>query len=254
MKRFVLPLAAFALVWSGCSNGLPTDVNESAGAGIQPLSSGAEFHAESIPRDGGDNAGVRTYKILIENLTPATGDGSSQPFSPPVLATHHPREHLFREGEFASKELAQIAEDAVNGPLLEKLNNSARVHDVVEGGGVILPGATASFEIQIFGASRRLSAVFMLVNTNDGFGGLDGVKLPINGERVFYVHAYDAGSEFNSELLSDIPGPCCGSPGEGTDTRERVQAHTGILGVGDLDPDTWGWTGPVARVTVKRLM
>jgi len=251
VKRFVLPLAAFALLLAGCSNDLPTDVDDSARANSDEIPPVAELHAVSVNPNGGVRAGARTYEIVIENLTPATGAGSSQPFSPPVLATHHRRVHLFQKGSFASDELAQIAEDAVNGPMVDQLNHSNKVFDVVEGGGVILPGESASFEIRTFGASRRLSAVFMLVNTNDGFGGLDGVKLPYHGEKVFYVHAYDAGSELNSELAADIPGPCCGSPGEGTDTRERIHVHPGILGVGDLDADTWGWSGPVARVTVR---
>jgi hypothetical protein len=194
-----------------------------------------------------------TYEIIVENLTPQTGDGASQPFSPPILATHRPGMHLFRAGQPASEELALVAEDAVNGPLLQRLEDSRRVFDVVEGGGVILPGGEARYEIQTHAAMKRLSAVFMLVNTNDGFGGLDAVRLPRAGERVFDVHAYDAGTEQNTELATDIPGPCCGSPGQGVDEHLRVRHHPGIQGKGDLDPETYGWSGPVARITVRRI-
>jgi hypothetical protein len=161
--------------------------------------------------------------------------------------------HIFEVGDYATDELAGVAEDAANGPLVDLLNGSERVLEVATGGGVILPGESASFEVRTEGRYRRLSAVFMLVNTNDGFSGLDGVKLPSNGETSFYVHAYDAGSELNTELTTDIPGPCCGNPGAGTDTSEPIHKHGGITGAGDLDAATWGWEGPVARITVRRI-
>lgn len=198
-------------------------------------------------------AGMQTYEITIENLTPATGAGSSQPFSPPVLTTHGRGLHLFRPGRFASDELSQIAEDAVNGPMLMWLKDSRKTRDVIEGDGVILPGTEARYEIRADAKMRRLSAVFMLVNTNDAFGGLDAIRLPWSGETVHYVMAYDAGSELNTEAASDIPGPCCGSPGAGTPSHERITRHKGIRGVGDLEPDVYGWREPVAKVTIRRL-
>ena len=94
---------------------------------------------------------------------------------------------------------------------------------------------------------------FMLVNTNDAFGGLDGVRLPHRGEKVYYIRAYDAGSELNSELASDIPGPCCGSPGQGSDEHRRIRHHAGITGAGDLDTDDYGWNDPTAKLTVTRI-
>jgi hypothetical protein len=253
VKRIVLLVAVFALLAAGCSNDSPTDADNSDRAESENMAPDTELQATSVDSETGVRAGVRTYEIVIENLTPATGPGSSQPFSPPVLATHQRRMNVWEKGAYASDELAQIAEDAVNGPMVDKLNSSGRVYDVVEGGGVILPGQSASFEIQSFGGSDRLSAVFMLVNTNDAFGGVDGLRLPHYGEKEYYIHAWDAGSEQNTELTTDIPGPCCGSPGEGSDTRERIHRHRGIMGVGDLDEDTWGWTGPVARLTIRRI-
>lgn len=208
---------------------------------------------------GGDKAGLAAkgmagnYEVIIENLTPATGAGSSQPFSPPVLAAHKGDFHVFEAGSAASDELAQVAEDAVSGPLVDMLHASSRVQSVAMGGGVILPGADMRLEIEASPGSRHLSAVFMLVNTNDAFGGLDGVKFPLNGEATYWVHALDAGSEVNTELETDIPGPCCGSPGMGTDEFDVVRAHEGITGVGDLDAAVFGWEGAVAKVTIRRI-
>lgn len=250
MKRYVLLAASCVLFAAGCSGESPTGSSGSAGAG--PNSAEFGLGTAAVAHKAA-HAGARTYEVLIENLTPATGAGSSQPFSPPILATHQNRMHIFEVGEYATDELAGVAQDALNGPLVDRLNGSERVLEVVAGGGVILPGESASFEVRTEGRYRRLSAAFMLVNTNDGFSGLDGVMLPPKGEKTFYVHAYDAGSELNTELISDIPGPCCGNPGSGTDTSEPIHKHGGITGVGDLDAATWGWDGAVARITVRRI-
>jgi len=246
--------AVSALLIIGCSEDMPTGT-DGAGTSADEAMFAPGDGTQLIATHSGHGVwnSSTTYEIIVENLTPATGAGASQPFSPPVLATHHRKMHIFRPGSRASDELAQIAEDAVSGPLIDKLQNSSRVLDVVAGDAVILPGGEARYEIQAARSKRRLSAVFMLVNTNDAFGGLDGVRLPSRGEKVYYVRAYDAGSELNTELATDIPGPCCGSPGQGTDTHERIAEHAGILGVGDLDPADYGWTEPIAKVTVRKV-
>ncbi len=254
MKRIAFLAAAASLILFGCSEDLPTG---SGNNGVAEIDAPATTDEELLPYQVDDNHGVprsiQTYEITVENLTPATGAGARQPFSPPVLATHRRDLRIFRPGSLASDELAQVAEDAVSDPLVAFLENSDQTNDVVTGDGVILPGAQASYEIQAAAGKRRLSAVFMLVNTNDGFGGLDGVQLPLNGEKVYYVRAWDAGSEENTELATDIPGPCCGSPGQGTPTSEPIRLHAGIHGGGDLDPNVYGWDDPVARVTIRRI-
>lgn len=104
----------------------------------------------------------------------------------------------------------------------------------------------------------------MLVNTNDGFTGLDAVSLPraagkgpAGGSSVFMVMGYDAGSEMNDQLLANIPGPCCGDMDRnGTAEMRPISHHPGILaGVGQLDPATWGWPvdQPVARITIENI-
>ena len=92
-------------------------------------------------------------------------------------------------------------------------------------------------------AGRRIGDGQLVIMTGGGPGMMEAANRG----------AYDAGSEINTELNGDIPGPGCGSPGMGPDEHEPIAMHDGILGVGDLDPATWGWEGPVARVTVRRL-
>jgi hypothetical protein len=245
-------VGVFALV--GCSEEPPTGVGGTTTSSDDvAFDPGAEPRPTAAHATGGVMASARTYEITLENLTPATGPGSSQPFSPPVLVTHRKNLRVFRQGKVASSELAQIAEDAVNAPMLDLLSGSHGVFEVLEGSGVIHPGNSAQYEIQAEAAKSRFSLVFMLVNTNDAFGGLDAVKLPRSGEGVYYIHAYDAGSEMNTELASHIPGPCCNTPGQGIATEERIMLHQGILGVGDLNPGDYGWTEPVAKLTITRI-
>ncbi len=193
------------------------------------------------------------YEVSIENLTPATADGASQPFSPPLFVTHTRNFHLYRLGQYASEELAQIAQDANSAPMLEYLSQSSQVNQVEQGNGVIFPGSMATIRIKATPGMHKLSMVTMLVNTNDAFTGIDAVNLPKSGTFVYYLRAYDAGSEKNTELAAHIPGPCCGNPFKGIATHERIKLHKGIKGIGDLDPAIYGWSQPVAKLTVKMI-
>ncbi len=222
-----------------------------AGGGVETIAP-AENRIPG-PAGNGLEALEVTYRITIENITPATAPGASQPLSPPVLATHLPRFHVYRIGRLASDALRQIAEDAVDGPLVTQLQNDGRVLDVQKGGGVILPGQSMTIEINAAPGFHRLSLVSMLVNTNDAFAGLDGIRLPIFGQKVVYARAYDAGTEANTEKKDHIPGPCCGNPHVRVPTTEPVRMHEGITGRGDLDPAVYNWDGPVARITIERM-
>ena len=55
------------------------------------------------------------------------------------------------------------------------------------------------------GHANRLSVLTMLVNTNDGFTGLDSLRLRGHDD-TRSVMAYDAGSEQNNEEIALIPG------------------------------------------------
>ena len=191
------------------------------------------------------------YELRVENLTPDNGNGASQVFSPPVIASHERGFGIFRYGRRASDELAAIAEDAINGPMVDLLEASPKVTSVQQGDGVIFPGTEAVYEVE--GDGSRLSMAFMLVNTNDGFSGVSSLRLPAGGRIAYYLPAWDAGSEVNTELMSDIPGPCCGSPEMGTPSHDRIRLHRGIRGHGDLDPDVYGWHGPAAKLTITRV-
>jgi len=252
-RRYAIALLAvvLGLAW-GCSNKNPLSTDQST-----DLSSGALEHRSSDNTAGwGDQHGrneTAEYRITLENLTPATAPGASQPFSPPVIATHTASYRIFGFRRYASDELRQVAEDAVNAPLVSQLESSHRVYETVEGSDVILPGAMATYTIHAKGTFNKLSLVAMLVNTNDGFAGANKVNLPRHGSRTYLLWAFDAGTERNTEATSDIPGPCCGSHLVRVPTHQRIRLHRGIRGTGDLDPAVYDWRGPVAKLTITRV-
>jgi hypothetical protein len=201
---------------------------------------------------GAASAQESTYTVTIENLT----DG--QPFTPPVLVAHAASMDLFEPGETASNEIAQVAENGNGDPLVSALNSAGAT--VVTGTAPIMPGETATLQITA-SAGDYLSAAFMLICTNDGFSGLDGIVLPAVGSTSVDAMAYDAGSEQNTEDFADIVPPCQGligveSADEGTGMSNPTLAeggvitmHAGIQGT-DLTIADHGWSGAVARITV----
>jgi Spondin_N len=201
-----------------------------------------------IPAAGSSPSGERTWDVTITNLTRP----GSQPLSPPLLVVHSSQADIWSVGEVATHPVAAIAEDANNGPAESAFAQLPGVNDVFTGaGGPIPPGASRTYTVETSGQFNRLSVLTMLVNTNDGFTGLDSERLRgLGGTRS--VRAYDAGSEVNNELTGFIPGPCCNNPFVRDPEGELIRMHEGITGRGDLSPATYGWSGPVARIEVSR--
>ena len=190
--------------------------------------------------------GTKRWRVTIRNLTAA------QPLSPPLFAVHTNRVDVWSVGSPANAGVAAIAEDADNSKLTAALAGSPGVRSVKTGaGGPIAPGASRTYTIETRGNFNRLTVLTMLVNTNDAFTGLDALHVKGRGGTLA-TRAYDAGSERNNELAAFIPGPCCGHPFVRDPTSERIRMHPGIAGIGDLDPGVYGWTNPVARITIVR--
>jgi hypothetical protein len=224
----------------------------------------------ALPAASDDGEKLRTYRVTLVNLT----DG--QPFSPPVAATHDRSMRMFRVGDLASDELAAIAQAGNQGPMFNLFNGSDEVTDTVDVGrpltrvGTVVGSFvdTATFEIT---AERgdRLSLATMLICTNDGFLGLDAVRLPSHGARAFLINGYDAGRENNtqdSEHLVDpctdlgprpLPGDPDGNLDDGavlTNPPMRIHHHPNIQdGVGELTVADHGWKDPVAVAVVSRI-
>lgn len=211
--------------------------------------------------------GGKIYKITITNLT------AGQPFTPPVLVTHTRKTGIFTVGEPTSAEIQAIAENGNPDLLLAALGSDVQVHEVVAGAAPLVPAnnpgetpfdSTATFKITTHGRATFLSFASMLICTNDGFTGLDGVKLP-NHKTIVYSVAYDARTEANTEDFVDMVPPCQGligvaseDPGTGMSNPLLAEdgvtiPHVGILGGVDLSPDVHGWSDPVAKIEIERV-
>jgi PKD repeat protein len=210
---------------------------------------------------------LMTFSVTIQNLV------SGQPLSPPIVATHEGDFRMFRVGRDASTELELIARDGNQVPMYDLLADSRHVWDFVDVGvplapaGTTVSGFTDSVTFMIQGREGdKLSLASMLICTNDGFVGLDRVKLPTKGSSVFTLHGYDAGVEDNTEMSTDIVDACSalgpvilsGDPNGNlngpVDTIPRgvISAHGGVLGIGDLGSVHQIPAGAV-KVTVTRI-
>jgi hypothetical protein len=128
---------------------------------------------------------------------------------------------------------------------------------------------TTSFSITADRGARRISFASMLICTNDGFTGLNSLKLPGRvGESISAgMMGYDAGTEANTEDFADIVAPCqgligvsSGEPGTATSDpalaqNDVIRHHSGITGRRDLVPAVHGWdvNALVAEVTIKAV-
>ncbi|MBT2969482.1 MAG: hypothetical protein B6D72_08490 [gamma proteobacterium symbiont of Ctena orbiculata] len=219
------------------------------------------FSANSLASD-------RDISVEITNLTNAIY------FTPLLVATHNRHTRLFEVSTEASANLQAMAEGG---------NISGLMDDVIAAGGEVVadpasgllaPGASAEAMIdRPRKRNRYLSIVAMLLPTNDGFVGLDSLRIPKKkGTYTYYLKGYDAGTEANDEIINGggmpgvlgipaDPGGNAGSGGistAGADHNQTVHIHRGITGdtdptggESDLDARVHTWQGPVARLVIR---
>jgi len=205
--------------------------------------------------------GPLAYAVTVTNLT------ANQWFTPPVVTTHLRSTAVFAVGSPASEGVKEVAENGNVPALVDELNGNPAVRGVVAGAGPLGPGQSVSFEIS-GKPGRALSVVSMLICTNDGFTGVDGLRLPADGSLTVMGDAYDAGTEINTEDLADIVPPCQalngvpddeGAPGTGVSDPALAEGgvidlHDGIQGgIADLTVADHGWSDPVVEIDVTRL-
>jgi hypothetical protein len=212
---------------------------------------------------------VRRYLVTVQNLS----DG--QPFSPAVAATHRNPLKVFQVGELASPELEAIAENGDQSGMVAFLDPLAQVTEVVDVGVPLTPSGTTfdiftdavSFEIEAR-PGDVFSMATMLICTNDGITGLDRIRLPQQGSKIFWLNGYDAGTENNTEESEDIVDPCsalgplglAGDPNMNENAavdsspHAPIQMHPNIQGNADLSVSEHGWSGALGKVTITRLL
>ncbi|CAN5831419.1 spondin domain-containing protein [soil metagenome] len=225
------------------------------------LASIACLAALAVAPVGAAEPPVATYEVTIENLT----DG--QPYTPPLIATHRAATDILTVGQPASFEIKEIAENGNLGPMMTLLGSDKHVFDTAVAAGPLLFGGSVTLTVTAAKGANFLSFASMLICTNDGFTGVDALRLPksVGDEVVITTAGYDAGTERNTEDYKDIVPPCQGLHGvmvePGTDMSNPALAEGGVIhhhpgiqgGVDDLTVATHDWSNPVAEVTVERV-
>ena len=218
----------------------------------------------------------RSYEVFVQNTT-------HQPLGPCVAVAHDPTTHAWQLGQTATPGIQTIGErgnpadllaemalaDGVTQAVTSALPMTPMDHQAMSFG--TLPPDVEIYDHIIFPLSADSNDMFtlasMLVATNDGFWGFDGVALPETGVAELQPAGYDAGTEDNTELSTHLddavtllsPTPLTGDPngngGDVTDPRGVITVHPGIQEVGDLTAAANGWdmNEPVAQVRVERL-
>jgi hypothetical protein len=214
----------------------------------------------------------RTYEVTIQLVT------GGQPLTPPLIATHSGGTGIFSVGQPAGLGVKEIAENGNLGPLMAALEADPKVSHVVAAGApapLVPPESPMSgtfddevtVTIEARPGAQYLSFESMLICTNDGFTGLDRMRLPnqVGGSVSVVTASYDAGTEVNTEDFADIVPPCqplmgvsSGEPGSGMSDPALAEGgvihhHPGIEGGADLLPEVHGWTDPVTLVTITRV-
>ena len=161
------------------------------------------------------------YEVSISNIS------NFQPLSP-VGIIFSSGENFFDIGTSASLDLEKLAEGGDNSGLLALGKTSASMQ------GPLLPGETAVLNIRKDFGDFKFSAFSMLVNTNDGFTGVNAYDLgdlSVGETVVLNTNAYDAGTEDNSEAVGTIPGPADGGEGFNVlrDDVNVVRMHSGVV-------------------------
>ncbi|MCH9696243.1 MAG: spondin domain-containing protein [Gammaproteobacteria bacterium] len=213
------------------------------------------------------SANAADINVRIENLT------NSIYYTPFLVAAHPDGTSLFTSGQPASANLQAMAEGGdISGLVIDLQGLGATIAEN-PAGGLLAPATSTNVDINTDGTQNTLlSAVAMLLPTNDAFAGLNSIVIPTDpGTYVYNVSAYDAGTEANDELITGggapgapgIPADPSGASGTGgtgaatADANTNVHIHRGSLGdtdnaagASDLDSRVHRWLNPVVRVTV----
>jgi hypothetical protein len=211
---------------------------------------------------------ARELSVEITNLTNATY------FTPLLVAAHDQRTDLFEVGTGASYNLQAMAEGGDISGLIADVEAGGGEYVANPASGLLAPGQSTTARLELQGyATSRLSIVAMLLPTNDGFVGLDALKIPREiGTYTYHLNGYDAGTEANDEIITGggapgvpgipaDPGGNAGSGGVaevGPDANQTVHVHRGIVGdmdllggSSDLDSRIHRWQNPVARIVIR---
>ena len=137
-------------------------------------------------------------------------------FTPLLVAAHDYDTHLFQAGTDAvGTNVQAMAEGGDISGLIGEVEASGGAYVANPAEGLLAPGESTTATLKTRGRhNTHLSITAMLLPTNDGFVGLDGLMIPKKkGTYTYLIDAYDAGTEDNDELIVGMPGGAPGTPG-----------------------------------------
>ena len=199
------------------------------------------------------------FEITLTNLTMGEAGMGGQILSPPIFAAHPAGVRISTVGEAASEALVLLAENGDTSGLAAIA--AAAGANVAMADGMVPPGGSVTVTVTADIVNSALSIASMLVSTNDAFIVATDVALfdedgaPVSAD--LELIAYDAGSEDNTEMASDIPGPLgldAAVDPEGSNERVPtvdgvIAAHEGIQGGAEV-ADAFAWEEPTAMLTI----
>ena len=214
-----------------------------------------EAPAEEVP----EMPTSQMFEITLTNLTMGEAGMGGQILSPPIFAAHLAGVSIASVGEPATEALIALAENGDTTGLAAIA--AAAGANVAMADSVVPPGGSVTVTLTADMVNSSLSVASMLVSTNDAFIAATDVALfdedgaPVSTD--LELMAYDAGSEDNTEMASDIPGPLGLDPAvdpEGSNERVPtvdgvIAAHEGIQGGAEVT-DAFAWEEPTAMLTI----
>ncbi len=123
-------------------------------------------------------------------------------FSGLIGAVHNDKVTIWKEGDFASDGIKQMAETGVKTLLSEEISDSiidGTVYVRLSGDGIEASPGTASMRLTAHRNYNRVTLVSMLAPSSDWFVGTSGLSLFENNdwliEKEVVLYAYDAGTD-----------------------------------------------------------
>ncbi|MCG7536519.1 spondin domain-containing protein [Pseudoalteromonas sp. OOF1S-7] len=257
MKLFRLTLPAACLILAACGSdnddNMPITMPDDDMSMVDDPAPADPDPADPDPTDPTDPT-----PTTVELMITATNLTYAQPLSPIGVALHQEGQ-FWQLGTSASDALEVLAEGGDNSGLLAL--------DVVQSqasaAAPLAPGQKTELTLTHDSLDgQKLSLISMMVNTNDGFTGLNALDvsaMAVGQTLTYTTHAYDAGTEANTEAQGTIPGPADGGTGFSAEREalNKVAMHPGVVGMDDglttsVLMSSHKFDNPLMTVTITR--
>ncbi len=174
-----------------------------------------ENETEPAPVQVDDSKTMYTFEVKIENVH------QTMTLSPGVFVAHKPPFSIDYINKKVPSQMEPLVEYGNNAPFYDYIDSQAGVVSRYLIDTPLAPGESTTFTLKVPRDKPRetyLSGAMMLVQTNDGFAGVNNIALFTSGNgaknSTTKAQNYDAGTEENSEVGIGFSG---GQPDSGKD-------------------------------------